>query len=146
MPRPSRIQQVYGYAVCLVAIIAVLISLPNLFEAALARRDPIEAGAQRRPDEASLSSFDAYRATYSGRYATPGVVQQGSATRTDTLSATELRQRYEVLRADRIARVYFETGQRLAVNALVLILGALLFATHWRWLNRLGAATGEGSA
>lgn len=143
MSRPSRIQQIYGYAVCLVAIVAVLISLPNLFEAALARRDPIQAGAQRRPDEASLSSFEAYRATYAGRPAPPGVVQQGSAIAADTPSTAELRQRFEVLRADRISRVRFETDQRLAVHALVLLIGVVLFATHWRWLNRIGGEVGE---
>lgn len=142
MQRTSRIKQIYGYAVCLVAIVAVLISLPNLFEAALARRDPIQAGAQRRPDEASLSSFEAYRATYAGRPA-PGVVQQGRAIQADTPSTAELRQRFEVLRADRISRVSFETGQRLAVHSLVLLIGVVLFATHWRWLNRLGGDAGE---
>lgn len=130
----SRIQQIYGYAVCLVAIIAMLISVPNLFQAALAHRNPIQAGAERYSGEPSLNSFEAYQATYT-RGDRGGVQQQGAAAG-DTTSVAGLRRRYEVLRADRIARVSFETEQRMLINALVLVLGALLFATHWRWLSR----------
>lgn len=125
----------YGYAVCLVAIIAILISVPNLFQAGLARLNPIQAGAQQRPDEPSLNSFEAYQATYATRGERFGVQQQGTVR--DTLSTAALRQRYEVLRADRVARVTFSTEEKMAINALVLVLGALLFWTHWRWVNRL---------
>lgn len=135
MRRASRIQQIYGYAVCLVAIVAMLISVPNLFEAVLAHQNPIQAGAQRFADEPSLNSFEAYQATYQARMERPGVEQQGTAR--DTLTTAALRQRFEVLRADRIARVLFETDQRMAINGLVLVLGVLLFATHWRWLSHL---------
>lgn len=139
MKRLSRIQQIYGYAVCLVAIIAMLISVPALFEAALARMDPIQAGEQRRPQEASLNSFEAFQATSSRDRAAPGVKQEGAPAGRDTMTTADLRRRYEVLRADRIARVTFETNQRLAVNALVLLMGLALFTTHWRWLRAAGS-------
>ena len=142
--RPSRVQQFYGYAVCLIAIVTLLIALSNLVDAAFDRANPLQAAAGRYgyPD-ASLTSFEAFRATQPGQQppdrSGPGVDPASSAPRADTLTTSELRARYEALRADRVARVSFEATRKLVGSALLMLLALGLFVWHWRWL-RAGAA------
>lgn len=138
MERSSRVQQLYGYAVCLVAIITALIAASNLVDAAFARMDPVRAAESRYGYEGSLSSFEAYQATApsQGR-GNSGMAPRmnDTATAADTLSTAELRNRYEVLREDRIGRMSFDANQRLVKHGVLLIVAVLLFVWHWRWLR-----------
>jgi len=150
--RPSRVQQFYGYAVCLIAIVTLLIALSNLVEAAFDRADPLQAGAGRYGSpEVSLTSFEAYRATQPqaptqppDRAAAPATpdADPSQAARADTLSTAELRTRYEALRADRIARVSFDATRKLVGAALLAVVALALFVGHWRWL-RAGARAAD---
>jgi hypothetical protein len=141
--RPVRVPQIYGYAICLVAVITGLISVSNFVEAAFARMDPLRSQDSRFGFvEGSLTSFEAYRATTGGRGQAAGPVGPSRAAPADTLSTEELRRRYEALRADRIARVSYDATQRLVKHGLLLVLALLLFATHWRWLQRRARTEG----
>jgi hypothetical protein len=146
MSTPSRVQQFYGYAVCLVAIVTLLIALSNLVEAAFDRADPLQAGAGRYGHpEVSLTSFEAFRATQPQQPTQPpdrlaaGATAPGpdqpSTVRADTLTTAELRARYEALRADRIARVSFDATRTLVGAALLVVVALGLFVGHWRWLR-----------
>ena len=48
----------------------------------------------------------------------------------------ELRKRYEVLRADRIARAKFQATQEIVTQGLSFVIALGLFAFHWRWARR----------
>jgi uncharacterized membrane protein YidH (DUF202 family) len=143
--RPSRVQQLYGYAVCLIAIVTLLIALSNLVEAAFDRADPLQAGAGRYGHpEVSLTSFEAFRATQPQQPTQPpdrvaGATAPGpdqpSTARADTLTTAELRARYEALRADRVARVSFDATRTLVGAALLAVVALGLFVGHWRWLR-----------
>ncbi len=142
MERPSRIQQVYGYAVCIVAIITTLIATANIVEATFARLDPLRAAESRYGAEGALSSFEAYQATSGGQVAQAGVPAKGAtaaAARTDSSTVAEQRKRYEALRADRVDRMIFDSNVRLVEHGLLLVLSLVLFGGHWRWLRRIGA-------
>ena len=146
MERPSRIQQVYGYAVCIVAIITTLIATSNIVEATFARLDPLRAAETRYGADGALSSFEAYQAT-SG----PQVVQAGAPTKSaaavpasaDSAGVAEQRKRYEALRADRVDRMIFDSSVRLVEHGLLLLLSLGLFGWHyghsdWRSSQRHG--------
>lgn len=141
MERPSRIQQVYGYAVCVVAIITTLIAASNIVEAAFARLDPLRAAESRYGADGALSSFEAYQATSGAQVVQAGApaTVKGAAPARDTLTVPEQRKRYEALRADRVDRMIFDSTVRLVEHGLLLLLSLSLFAWHWRWLRRLGA-------
>ena len=144
MERPSRIQQVYGYAVCIVAIITTLIAASNIVEATFARLDPLRAAENRYGADGALSSFEAYQATSGAQVAQAGAPAKGPAAaatsmRTDSSSVDEQRKRYEALRADRVDRMIFDSNVRLAMYGLLLALSLVLFGGHWRWLRRMGA-------
>jgi hypothetical protein len=133
--RPSWIAPLYGYAVCLIAVITFLIGVTNFVDAAFHRANPLQA-RDRFGDRGSLTSFEAFRATYSGDR--PTRVQPATGAGADTLSTAELRGRYEALRADHIARVSFEATQGLVKHGLLIALSIALFVSHWRWLRRRG--------
>ena len=126
--RGSHVAQWYGYAVCLVAVITFLVTVNTLVDNVFALADPIRAGAGYEP---TLASFEAYKATLERRSPT---------TRADSLAPketdAEVRRRYEVLRADRIAQRRFEANKSLATSAILLVLSVLLFSWHWAWLRR----------
>jgi hypothetical protein len=125
---------VYGYSVCVVAVVTFLICttviVNNIFDLA----NPVQAGFGT-----ALSSFEAYQAEQHPASA-------AASARPDTTSEATLRKRYEALRADHIARVTFQSWKAIVTSALLLIISVVLFVLHWRWMRRLGtAADGGGS-
>ena len=143
MEKASRIGQLYGYTVCLVAVITFLLSAHSLVQNIFRYADPIASQDEpfRMGFEPSLTSFDAFRATY--MFGSRGVVvalaRSASADSTrsaDTLGTTELRTRYEALRSERITQTRNTAAGELVTNALLLLFAVLLFVTHWLWLRR----------
>jgi hypothetical protein len=129
MERPSRVAPLYGYTVCLIALITILFTLPNLIETVFRLSDPLQADSEFGP---ALSSLDAYKATYD-RTPFPRDGQPGPSARP---SDEDLRRQYEALRADRIAENTFEGRRSLISQLLLLGLAIGFFYGHWRWLRR----------
>jgi hypothetical protein len=133
MERPSRVAQLYGYTVCLIAVVVFLASTNSLLENAFTLTNPLQSRESEYGIEPSVSSFEAYRTTYDRERqlrASPGAIVAG-----DSAPEAVLRARYEVLRNDRIQRVRFRAQRALATSTLSLILAIALFAIHWRWLR-----------
>ena len=131
--RPERVPQLYGYTVCLIALIWALASVKSIVENTVSLSAPELRGTNEFTWEPSVSSFEAFRATYDRARqmnAAPGEAKP------DTVPEPELRRRYEGLRADRIHRAQFEARRSLLVHAISLLLAIALFAFHWRWLKR----------
>lgn len=132
--RPERVPQLYGYTMCLVGLLWALASAAGLVENATALAAP---AYQRRNEfglEPSVTSFEAFRLTYD-RYRRFSAPEPATA-KLDTLSEAELRRRFAAYRADRIAATEAEARQGLVTRSASLLLGAGLFAFHWRWLRR----------
>jgi hypothetical protein len=145
MERPNRVAQLYGYAVCLIAVIVFLISANSLAENAFTLANPLRGGGNRFGPEPAISSFEAYRATANRENRL-----NPSASGTPTVSPPSdsvLRARYEVLRADRIDQVRFDAERSLTTSGLLLLLCVVLFVLHWRWLRPADpAAVDPGAA
>jgi membrane protein implicated in regulation of membrane protease activity len=137
--KSNRVQLVYGYTVCVIAVVTFLICASVLVNNVFDLANPIAAGGAFG---SSLSSFDAYQAT-TQRTATAA---PASAAQPDTASAATLRKRFDALRADRISRVSFEAWKAIVTSGLLLIISIALFILHWRWMKRLGAAAEAGTA
>jgi len=141
--KPNRVPQIYGYTVCVIAVVTFLICasviVSNVFDLA----NPIEAGMGF---ESSVSSFEAYKATYQRDQR--GMVVGGAASevRPDTLSEASLRQRYEAMRADRISRVRFQSWKAITTSGLLLVISVVLFGVHWRWLRKQARAVEASGA
>lgn len=143
----TRAPEVYGYAVCLIAIIVALISVSGLLDAGFTIADPLggdttspwsEMGQAR-----SLRSLDAFRAsatkTSTGAYVFRHQVfgTNGVTAIADTLSDAEVQARYQTLRADRLSEQRFKAIKGLVTNTIMLVFALALFGWHWRWLKRL---------
>jgi hypothetical protein len=138
--RPERVPQLYGYTVCLIALIWGLMSAVSIVENALSFSAPELRGASEYNwGEPSVTSFEAFRATYD-RARRMGADPRD--TRLDSVPEPELRRRYEALRADRIRRARFEARREIIIDTLSLAIASALFAFHWRWLRRRGGESG----
>jgi len=138
MERTSRIQQLYGYTVCLVAVVVFLMSIAALIDGLYDLTNPLQSSRFGGP--ASLTSFEAYKATRDADKPRmmSGVDGPTKAGRDSTpeMSDAELRAEYVALRADRIEKARFEGAKTLTRSILLLLISGALFFIHWRWLAR----------
>jgi len=138
--KASKVPQVYGYTVCVIAVVTFLICATVIVNNVFDLANPIQAGYGL---ESSVSSFEAYQATYQRDQRAALGVGAGAAAgevRPDTLSEATLRTRYDAVRADRIGRVRFQSWKAITTGGLLLIISVVLFVLHWRWMRRLGSA------
>jgi hypothetical protein len=132
--RPNRIAQWYGYSVCLVAVVVLLITVSAIVNNLFTLANPLHGENDYGP---SLSSFEAYRATHHlSPYLDPS---EREAARRTPPTDTELRARYQALRADRIERNRYQAQRAVVSAALLGLFAVALFLFHWRWLRRMGS-------
>lgn len=150
----NRIAQAYGYAVCFITVIVMLIAIKSVVDSAFDLSDPIRAennGFGRMTP--SLTSFELYKiqSRRPSGFAPDGsvmMVRAGgapvpAATTTttakapaDTVSDAELRRRYDAEREGVIGNTRFAATRSLVGNFLLIVLAAVLFVVHWRWLKK----------
>jgi hypothetical protein len=138
MDRSERVPQLYGYSVCLIAVVVILISVTSIVNQAFAIADPLSSGGRYGwGGTGSLTSFEAYRATRDrgANTLTRPVVEGESPAAPREPTEAELRAEYEALRADRIAGASFEARQELTRSGVLLVVAIALFWWHWRWVR-----------
>ena len=137
MERTNRIAQVYGYAVCLVAIITILISLTQIVNAAFNLSSPLRAEGYGRGGP--LTSYSAYKREQLQRVKAPERPPAGAPGR-DSVNAVptdaEIRQMFEDERLEQIGNVRFRAMRTLVTSTLLIVIATGLFFMHWRWLRR----------
>ena len=141
----SRIPQAYGYAVCFITVIVMLISIKQVVDAAFDLSDPIRAdgggyGRSGRP----ITNFELYKVearrqdTGRDQKAPPAVTPPKGSVDT-TSSDAELRKLYDAEREATIGNTRFRAIRSLVGNLLLIVLAGVLFVIHWRWLKRRDA-------
>ena len=148
----SRIAQAYGYAVCFITVIVMLIALKQVVDAAFDLSDPIRAdGGGYGRSGRTITNFELYKAeakrqpsmrtemTGQGGVAVrpdQPASAAGSKVPADTLSDAELRRLYDAERETAIGNARFRATRSLVGNLLLILLAAVLFGIHWRWLRQ----------
>jgi hypothetical protein len=147
----NRISQAYGYAVCFIAVIVMLIGIKQVVDAAFDLSDPIRAnGGGYGMMGRQITSFELYKADAKrqpGLRGTPygpdgPIVRIDPATAgtskaaADTLSDVELRRLYDAERENVIGSVRFRATRSLVGNLLLIVVAGVLFGIHWRWLKQ----------
>ncbi len=134
----SRISQVYGYAVCFITVVVMLIAIKQVVDAAFDLSDPIRAdgggyGRMGRP----ITNFELYkmeaRRQGPARDAAGPVAQKASPD--SAASDAELKRMYDAEREAAIANARFRAIRSLVGNLLLIVLAGVLFGIHWRWLR-----------
>jgi len=147
MDRLNRfVAQFYGYAVCLITVIVMLISIKGIIDAAFDLSDPLRAqggayGRSGRP----LTNFELYKmeARREGmrERSAAGPLRVASPGEADTVSSdTDLRRMYDAEREAHIGNTKFQAKRSLFSGLLFIILAGALFFMHWRWLKGITSA------
>jgi hypothetical protein len=131
MDQPRWIPQLYGYTVCLIAVVTILVSLNsivnNVFEFA-------EPGMSREvTGEFGGRSLEACRQRYvrmTGPARPDGTAAMAQLPPDSTLMALCREDR-----TDRVAAVRHRALRSLVTSTLMLLVSLLLFGVHWRWLR-----------
>ncbi len=124
--KPNRIPQIYGYTVCLIAVVAFLISINGVVDATFTLANPMHGPYGGHE---GLSSFESYEASRVERTVPD---RNGPV---DTTSVETRRRRFEALRADRIDANRLQAWRRLVGSGLTMFIAIALFAWHWSWLR-----------
>src|SRR4051812_39134479 len=144
MDRINRfIAQVYGYAVCLITVVVMLVSIKGLIDAAFDLSDPLRAeGGYGR--FGPLTSFELYKMQARRQIPTerpsPITTTARQAAAGDTLSDAELRTLFNAERDSQIGNAKFRATRKLVSGLLFIVLAGVLFWIHWRWLKGVMSA------
>jgi hypothetical protein len=125
--KPNRIPQIYGYTVCLIAVIAFLISVNGVVDASFTLANPLH-GPYGQVE--GLTNFESYEASRVERMTVP---DRGAPA--DTTSVETRRRRFEALRTDRIEANRLQAWRRIVGSGLTMLIAIGLFAWHWSWLR-----------
>jgi|SRR5450759_308746 hypothetical protein len=138
----SRIGQVYGYAVCLITVIVMLVAIKQVVDAAIDLSDPIRAESARMGR--TLTNFEVYkletrRGVGPQAGPMPARVAPAKGEADTTSSDAELRLLYDAERETAIGNARFRAVRSLIGNLLLIVLAGVLFGIHWRWLRQRDA-------
>jgi hypothetical protein len=123
--------QLYGYAVCFVAVLTFLIGTARLVGAVLDMRElPYTRSYANGP---SLVSLGAYRIDLLRGV---GAEQGGGAAASLIPPDSTLQRMFEAERLYRLALGHQTSRRTITVSVALLALATLLFAFHWTWLRR----------
>ena len=124
MEKKSKIPQVYGYAVCLVAIITILISVADLINSTIDASDPLYAWG----DNKELSSFENFKVD---------ALKSGKSEAALDLDNETLKMMYEDAKNHKIRRVKHQTTKSKIVSSILIVISLTLFIIHWRWMKKV---------
>ncbi len=134
----SRISQVYGYAVCLITVVVMLIAIKAVVDAAFDLSDPIRAdgggyGRMGRP----ITNFELYKmeARQQGSTGSRPLPMTAKVSPDSVLSDADLKRMYDAEREAAIGNARFRAIRSLVGNLLLIVLAGVLFGIHWRWLR-----------
>jgi predicted PurR-regulated permease PerM len=116
--------QVYGYAVCLTAVITFLIAIASLINAFIDKSDPLNAWMER-PELASYENFKIHTLK--------NLPQDASYTPDDAA----IENMYEAAKESKINNVMHNVRKNIMVSSFLIILSLVLFLVHWKWLQRI---------
>jgi hypothetical protein len=134
MEKPNRMPQIYGYLICLVAVITFIICLANIIPSIIDLGDPMHSrsmyASQNTP---SLASFENYKMDV-----LKSVNKEGAGeTQAYIPDDATLRAMYESAKADVVQTVVHNSIRTIVVSGIILLVSVVLFITHWNWMKRL---------
>jgi len=131
----SKVAPIYGYLVCLTAIIASFIALNMLVNALFNWQDPLHASDYTVYSPRDLSSFEAYKLDANSASPASAASDTKIAT-TYTLTDEQLKTAYAAAKDNKITAVRFNAKRNITNAVIILIFSAVLFGSHWRWVNK----------
>ncbi len=139
----TRIAQAYGYAVCFITVIVMLIAIKQVVDSAFDLSNPIRAEGAYGRSGRPLTNFELYKMEARRQpppdrspNATLVVPRPVGGSVDAAMSDADLRKLYDAERTEAIDSAKFRATRSLVGNLLLIVLAAVLFGIHWRWLKR----------
>ena len=134
MEKPHRMAQIYGYTVCLVAVITFIICVATIIPSIMDLSDPLHAGGPfMYSGTPSLASFENYKMDM-----LKSTKQDDQKTGANYIPDDKtLHSMYEAARTDRITQANHSSVRTIVVSSLIILISIVLFITHWIWMRRL---------
>jgi hypothetical protein len=137
----NRIAQAYGYAVCFITVLMMLFSIKSVVDSAIDLSDPLRAEGSR--SGRTLTNFEVYKIEARNQGVRPSPVAPGAAPAKSaadtTTSDADLRRVYDAEREAAIGNARFRSTKNLIGSLFLIVLAAVLFGIHWRWLKQRDA-------
>jgi hypothetical protein len=131
MDQPRWIPQLYGYTVCLIAVVTILISLSSIVNNVFEFAEP--EMSREVTGEFGGRSLEACKQRY---MRTTGPARpDGTAAPAQLPPDSTLQALCQEERADRVAAVRHRALRSLVTSTLMLLVALGLFGVHWRWLR-----------
>jgi hypothetical protein len=131
----ARIAQVYGYAVCLICVIVILVATHEVIDSAFNYAQPLESGTAYGRF-GPLTSYDAYRIGMRQQMMMRSADARAAVHPDSTLSDAELHKVFESERDQQIGAARFRALRDIVSGIVFLVLASTLFLFHWRWIRR----------
>jgi len=142
MEKSHRIAaQIYGYAVCLVAVITFLTSVPPLVNSIIGLSDPwhyvgshyYSPEQSPRPSMASFENYkmDVLKSSYKDSDASKAAYIPDDQT---------LHAMFEAAKADDVQSAQRQAKSIIIVESILVALSFMFFGMHWRWIRKLAKA------
>jgi len=124
MRKKTKMSQVYGYIVCVIAIITFLIALGGLITSIMDSSEPLYTWG----DTNNLSSFENFKMNALSSSKNDIKFNPDDAT---------LKVMFEDAKNHKIKQVQHQTKKSIVVNSILIILSLVLFFVHWRWMQKI---------
>ena len=124
----TRIQMIYGYAVCLVTVITFLICVTSMVYSLMDLTDPINAHKTYGRDVPSLASYENYKID---------IIKSLDKEQSAELTDATLMSMYDAAKKDTVSKVKHDAYRSVIVNGLIILVCIVLFMTHWIWMRKL---------
>ena len=140
MNRSNVVAAIYGYAVCLIAVILVIANSAGFINNAFRIASP-GIGEMPRGDvffrtRGPGPGYGVFPPGPPMAVSVQGPIDVGTAVGASPGSKTAGRpERFEQVRGEIIAQGRLSAIRGLVVNIVLLVIAALLFRAHWRWLG-----------
>ena len=136
MEKPHKISQIYGYAVCLVCIITILISVPNVITSLIDLSDPMHAGSwYPAGKDRNMASYELYKVDILSEY--HGAKGDSTAYVPDEATILSM---FEAAKADKIQSATHIARRTVIVFTILTAIAVVLFIIHFRWMRALAKA------
>jgi hypothetical protein len=126
--KSTKIQMIYGYAVCLVAVITFLITVTSMVYSLMDLTDPINAYRTYGKDAPSLASYENYKMD---------IIKSLDKEQSAELKEITLQSMYDAAKQDAISKVKHDSYRSVIVNGLIILVCIVLFITHWFWMRKV---------
>jgi hypothetical protein len=138
MEKSNNVAKIYGYLVCLVAVITFIICIANLVNAFIDKGDPIHADRYSYGQSApNLASYETYKMDI-----LKDTKKESDTTKISFIPDEQtMKAMYEAAKNEKIQASMHNIKKEITVNLILIVVCIVLFGIHWTWMKRLAKNT-----